>query len=153
MKTFTRKLSYVDAQDLLQVIGLADGLIDAEKLVLGKLQKKWLGRVFKQNVDVFEEKREAALKIGEQSIKWTDDDKAKKDIELKHVELSAIANAILNVLSGPKSRPSHVQMIITLIDDDCLMLDRHINNNVKMDKIKLIEVPEDKDLIPEEAGK
>ncbi len=155
MRTFTRKLSYVEVMDLVQVINLAinlpESLTGAEKLVLGKLQKKLGERLFKKNSEDFDERRELALEKGEQKIDWTDDDKAKKEVELKHVELSAIANAMLSVLNNTKSNQSQVQMIVKLIDGDCLMLDRHIENNIKVDKIQLVEVPEDRDLIPEEA--
>jgi hypothetical protein len=151
MRKFTRDISFSDANNIIGVCSIIGGeLSEAEKLIMTKLNKRLLVE-FTNEAEDFEDRKEKAIDKKQTTITWTDADKKKKPIELNHKEISTVANIFLEALKSKDCNMLTVETIVNLAEDDCLKLSTYLNKNVNMEKIKLIEVPEDADLIPEES--
>jgi hypothetical protein len=150
MKTYARNISYVDAMGIMGTCSkVKEEISDGEKMALAKLSKRF-DEIYKDSIEDFGKRRDVAIDEKSAVIKYTDSDKKKISIELSHVEITVIANCFLAVLKSKESNWGVAKEIMGLSESDTLNLSAHIENNVKGPK-KLIDMPEDKDLIPEES--
>lgn len=150
MRTFTRKISHEEAHRMLMLLSLVTKVSEASKVLLAKVQKK-LTTAFADEMQGLEDRREAANAEGIKHVLWEPQDKRKKDVELKHTELSAIANTLLEILKMDTSGLGDAAQVMNLADGDCLMLERWMYRNAKVDDIELVDVPEDDYLAPEDV--
>lgn len=153
MRTFIRKLSHRDTHELVVLMGhkgLAAKLSEATKVLLAGFQKK-CGEYFSVEIEDLKARRKIAFATGQEVVEWDPKDKVKKSVELKHTELSAIANAFLDVLKLDTTGLDVSSQIMRLASGDCLMLERWIDRNAKIEAMELIDVPEDADLIAEDS--
>ena len=149
MRKFKRQVSFSDVNGIIGTVSLVKKISAAEKVILVKLNKK-LMEEFKDEAETFEDRRDAALTIGKTMINWSEAEKLKKPVEFTHKEISTIAAIFLKALSSDNCDPVQAETLFNVAGPDCLLLQTFLEKNIDYDKIKLIEVPEDADLIPEE---
>ena len=152
MKTYTRKISFIESTQLLTFC-VRGNISGAEKAVLAKLKKKF-DDLFADEIENLEERKEAeSAKVNPQNLDWLDSDKLKKEYVFKHTEISAVANGFLEFLNDPSSKWGDATTIYASADKNTLMLEKWLDTHLKVNDIKLIEMEEDEDLGPADNEK